>query len=82
MSRPNFAADQLKSLVERVERLEEEKRAIGTDIAELFKEAKGQGFDVKIMRAVIRERRLEEHERLEYEALLDLYKSALGMIAE
>jgi uncharacterized protein (UPF0335 family) len=79
MAKPNFAKDQLKSLIERVERLEEEKAALGNDLKEVYAEAKGQGFDTKIMRQVVRLRKMESHEREERDALLDLYMSALGM---
>lgn len=79
MAKPNFAKDQLKSLVERVERLEEEKAALGNDLKEVYAEAKGQGFDTKIMRQVVRIRKMEAHEREERDALLDLYLSAVGM---
>jgi uncharacterized protein (UPF0335 family) len=79
MAKANFAKDQLKSLVERVERLEEEKTALSGDIREVYAEAKGNGFDTKIMRQVVRLRKLESHEREERDALLDLYMSALGM---
>ncbi len=79
MAKPNFAKDQLKSLVERVERLEEEKAALSNDLKEVYAEAKGQGFDTKIMRQVVRLRKMESHEREERDALLDLYMSALGM---
>lgn len=79
MAKANFAKDQLKSLVERVERLEEEKSALAGDIREVYAEAKGQGFDVKIMRQVIRIRKMDSNERDEQDALLDLYMSALGM---
>jgi uncharacterized protein (UPF0335 family) len=79
MAKPNFAKDQLKSLIERVERLEEEKAALGNDLKEVYAEAKGQGFDTKIMRQVVRLRKMESHEREERDALLDLYLSALGM---
>ena len=79
MAKPNFAKDQLKSIVERVERLEEEKAALGGDIKEVYLEAKGHGFDTKIVRQVVRLRKMETTEREEREALLDLYMSALGM---
>ena len=71
---------QLKSLVERIERLEEEKKALADDIRDVFAEAKGQGFDTKIMRQVIRLRKKDTAERQEEEALLDLYLHALGMV--
>ncbi len=79
MAKANFAKDQLKSLVERVERLEEEKTALSGDIREVYAEAKGNGFDTKIIRQVVRIRKMESHEREEQDALLDLYLSALGM---
>jgi len=79
MAKSGFAAGQLKSLVERIERLEEEKGALTADIREVYSEAKGHGFDTKIMRQVVRMRRLDRAERQEQEAVLDLYLSALGM---
>ena len=79
MAKANFAKDQLKSLIERVERLEEEKAALGNDLKEVYAEAKGNGFDTKIKRQVVRIRKMESHEREERDALLDLYLSALGM---
>lgn len=74
-----IAADRLRSLVERVERLEEEKQALAGDIREVFAEAKGSGFDTKIMRQVIKLRKMEQDDRQEQEHLLDLYKRALGL---
>jgi uncharacterized protein (UPF0335 family) len=76
---PNFAKAKLKSFVERVEKLEEEKKTISDDIREVYAEAKGEGFDVKALRAVIRMYRQDREERREYEALVDLYRDALGM---
>ena len=73
------AAGQLKSFVERIERLEEEKKGIADDIRDVYAEAKGQGFDTKIMRQVLRLRKKDAAERQEEEALLDLYLHALGM---
>ncbi len=73
------ASGQLRSLIERIERLEEEKAALAADIREVYAEAKGQGFDAKIMRQVVRLRKLDRHERMEQETLLDLYLAALGM---
>ena len=70
---------QLKSFIERIERLEEEKAAVSEQIREVFGEAKGMGFDVKIIRQVVKIRKMETQERLEQEELLDLYLSALGM---
>lgn len=72
---------QLKSFIERIERLEEEKSEIAEQIREVFGEAKGSGFDVKIIRKVLKIRKMEAQERLEQEELLDLYLSALGMIS-
>lgn len=74
-----FAKDQLRSFIERVERLETEKAALSTDIREVYSEAKGAGFDTKTMRQVIRLRKLDTADRQEQQAILDLYMSALGM---
>jgi len=74
-----FAKDQLRSLVERIERLEEEKAALTADIREIYSEAKGVGFDTKVMRQVVRLRKLDRADRQEQEAILDLYLAALGM---
>jgi len=74
-----IAADQLKSIVSRIERLEEEKKAIAGDIKEIFAEAKGNGFDVKVLRQVLKIRKTDKADRDEQEALLDLYLQALGM---
>ncbi len=79
MAKNGFAAGQLKSLIERIERLEEEKGALTADIREVYSEAKGNGFDTKVMRQVVRLRRLETSERQEQDAILDLYLAALGM---
>ncbi|SNY91697.1 Uncharacterized conserved protein, UPF0335 family [Cohaesibacter sp. ES.047] len=73
------AADQLRAFVERIERLEEEKKAIADDIKDVYAEAKGNGYDVKVMRQVVRMRKQDSNERQEMEALLDLYLHALGM---
>ena len=73
-------ANQLRSFIERLERLEEDKAIISQDIKEVFAEAKGNGFDVKIMRKVISLRKLDAAEREEIETLVDVYKAALGMI--
>ena len=72
------AQGRLKSFIERIERLEEDKAAIAGDLKEVFAEAKGEGFDVKIMRKVIRLRKLDKVKRQEEEALIDLYVSAIG----
>ena len=72
-------AQELKQLIERIERLEEEKSAIATDIREVFSEAKTRGFDVKVMRQVLRIRKMNNNERTELEHLLDTYLNALDM---
>ena len=74
-----IAAERLRSFVERIERLEEERAALGADIREVYSEAKGVGFDIKVMRQLVRLRTLDSQDRQEQEAVLDLYKSALGM---
>ena len=76
-----FAKDQLKAFVERVERLEEEKKAIADDIRDVYAEAKGNGFDVKALRTVVRLRKQDINERKEQEAILETYLHALGMLA-
>ncbi len=76
------AGAQLKSLIERIERLEEEKRALGEDIKEVYAEAKGTGFEPKIMRQIIKIRKMDQDEHDEQESLLDVYKRALGMLPE
>lgn len=73
------AAGQLRSIIERIERLIEEKQTIQGDISDVFAEAKGTGFDVTAMRALIKLRKMDQAERQERESILDLYKSALGM---
>lgn len=75
-----IAADQLASYVERIEKLEEEKANLMADIKEVYGEAKALGYDVKILRQIIRLRKMEEHERIEQEEILDVYKRALGMV--
>jgi uncharacterized protein (UPF0335 family) len=74
-----IAADRLRSFVERIERLEDEKSALTADIRDVFAEAKSAGFDTKIMRQVIKLRRMEQHDRNEQQELIDLYMHALGM---
>jgi uncharacterized protein (UPF0335 family) len=73
------AAEELKQFIERIERLEEEKKAISDDIKDVFGEMKGRGFDTKVVRQVLRIRKQDHAERQEMEAILDLYMSALGM---
>ena len=75
-----FAKDQLKAFVERIERLEEEKKAIADDIRDVYAEAKGNGFDVKTLRVVVRLRKQDADQRKEHEAILETYMHALGMI--
>ena len=75
-----FAKDQLKAIIERVERLEEERKAIADDIRDVYAEAKGNGFDTKALRTVVRLRKQDKQEREEQEAILDTYLQALGMI--
>ncbi|MBN66446.1 MAG: hypothetical protein CMM94_02625 [Rickettsiales bacterium] len=75
----NVAADKLRSYIERIERLEEEKAALAADIREVFAEAKANGYDTKTMRQVVKLRKMDNHERDEQEHLLDVYKRALGM---
>lgn len=73
------AASQLRSFIERIERFEEEKKTLGDDIKDVYAELKGNGFDARAVKEIIRLRKKEEHERQEEEAMLDLYKQALGM---
>lgn len=75
-----IAADALRSYIERIERLEEEKKAMADDIKDIYAEAKSTGFDAKIIRQIVRLRKMDENDRQEQEALLDLYTHALGMI--
>ena len=75
----SVAQDQLRAFVERIERMEEEKAAIATDIKEIYAEAQGNGFDTKILRKLVAIRKQDANERMEQEALLELYMSALGM---
>jgi uncharacterized protein (UPF0335 family) len=74
-----IAADRLRSLIERIERLEEERKALGSDIKDIYAEAKSAGFDVKVLRQLISIRRQEPAEVEEQESLLDIYRRALGM---
>ena len=79
MAEGSVAADELRLLVERIERLEEEKKAIADDVRDVYAEAKARGYDPKTMRTVVRLRKMESHDRQEAEALLDTYKAALGL---
>jgi len=74
-----IAADRLRSLIERIERLEEEKKALGSDIRDIFAEAKSAGFDTKIMRSILKLRKMNAADRDEQEFLLDTYKKALDL---
>jgi uncharacterized protein (UPF0335 family) len=80
MSDGAIAQDRLRSFIERIERLEEEKSVLMADIKEVYAEAKGTGFDTKTMRQVIRLRKMEDNDRQEAEFLLDTYLAALGML--
>jgi uncharacterized protein (UPF0335 family) len=77
-----IAGERLKSFIERIERLEEERRTLGEDIKEVYAEAKGTGFEPKIMRQLIKIRKMDKDEHDEQESLLDLYKRALGMLPD
>ncbi len=79
MARSGFAKEHLRSFIERIERLEEEKAALVSDIREVYAEAKVRGFDTKVMRQVVRLRKMDSADRQEQAALLDLYMHALGM---
>jgi uncharacterized protein (UPF0335 family) len=79
MSEGNVAADQLRLFIERIERLEEEKKGIADDVKDVYAEAKANGYDTKTMRAIVRLRRLETHVRQEADALLETYRQALGL---
>ena len=78
-SQGNIAADRLRSIIERIERLEEERKALGSDIKDIYSEAKSAGFDVKVLRQLIRIRKQEPAEIAEQETLLDVYRRAIGM---
>lgn len=80
MSEGNVAVDKLRLLIERIERLEEEKKGLADDIRDIYSEGKSRGFDAKIMRQIVRLRAMETHDRQEMEAILDTYKSALGLV--
>ncbi len=75
-----LAKDQLKSIIERIERLEEEKKTLAEDIRDVYAEAKGSGFDVKALRTIVRMRKQDANERREQEAILETYLQALGML--
>jgi uncharacterized protein (UPF0335 family) len=79
MAEGTIAADELRLLIERIERLEEEKKAIADDVKDVYAEAKARGYDTKTIRAIVRLRKMENHVREEAEALLETYKAALGL---
>ena len=79
LSEGSIAADELRLLIERIERLEEEKKAMADDIRDVYAEAKARGYDGKAMRTIVRLRKMETHVRQEAEAILDTYKAALGL---
>jgi uncharacterized protein (UPF0335 family) len=76
----SFAKDQLKAIIERIERLEEEKKTISDDIRDVYAEAKGNGYDVKALRTIVRLRKQDPNERQEAETILETYMQALGML--
>ncbi len=79
MSEGAVSDDQLRLFIERIERLEEEKKGISDDVRDVYSEAKSQGYDAKIMRQIVRLRKMETNDRQEMEAILDLYKAAVGL---
>ena len=79
MAEGNVAADQLRLFIERIERLEEEKKAMADDIRDVYAEAKANGYDIKTMRKVVALRKMETHVRQEADALLETYRAALGL---
>jgi uncharacterized protein (UPF0335 family) len=79
MAEGTVAADELRLLIERIERLEEEKKAIADDVKDVYGEAKARGYDTKTIRTIVRLRKMEKHVRDEAEALLETYKAALGL---
>lgn len=81
-SATQVAREQLQAIIERIERLEGEKKATSDDIRDVYTEAKGVGFDTKALRAIVRLRKMDTDERREQEAVLDTYKHALGMLVE
>jgi uncharacterized protein (UPF0335 family) len=79
MAEGTIAADELRLLIERIERLEEEKKSMADDVKDVYGEAKARGYDTKTMRAIIRLRKMETHVRQESEAMIETYMQALGM---
>ena len=79
MASGTVSAEQLRLFIERVERLEEERKGISEDVRDVYSEAKGQGYDTKTMRAIVKLRKMDRDARMEQDALLDTYKAALGL---
>jgi uncharacterized protein (UPF0335 family) len=79
MAEAAVSDDQLRLFIERIERLEEEKKGIADDVRDVYSEAKGVGYDTKIMRQIVRLRKMSQQDRQEMETILDVYKSALGL---
>ena len=79
MAEGSVAADELRLLIERIERLEEEKKGIADDVKDVYAEAKARGYDTKTMRMIVRLRKMETHARQEADALLETYRAALGL---
>jgi uncharacterized protein (UPF0335 family) len=77
----SVAGDQLRAFIERIERMAEEKAAIAADIKEIYAEAKGNGFDTAVIRQLVKLRKMDANERMEREAILEMYMAALGMVA-
>lgn len=78
-SNDSVSGDQLRAFIERIERMAEERKAIGDDISDIYKEAKGNGFDTKVIKKIVADRAKDHNELLEFEAVYELYMSALGM---
>ena len=76
----SVSSDQLRLFIERIERLEEEKKSISDDIRDVYGEAKSNGFDAKVMRQIVKLRKMEAHARQEWEVVLETYKHALGLV--
>jgi uncharacterized protein (UPF0335 family) len=74
-----IAGDRLRQLIDKIERLEDERREVGDQVKEVMAEAKGEGFDIKVLRQILKLRRMKPHDRTEQEELLELYKAAIGM---
>lgn len=79
MSQPNATEEQLRHLIERIERLEKEKKGISDDIRDVYNEAKATGYDTKVMRLIVRLRKMRPDDRREMESITDIYKNALGL---